>query len=386
MYCVGRPVGAHERQLLQLLDARDVDDDTVLASLEPALAQPRLHQLPRLREEVRLEEHTIEGDAQVGERLALAGDHPCACLEPQRQRLALAAENALEQLVGRVVLDLYLARVRILGTLEILGREQAARRHIVGVANSDEVIALLGSVRRSVSAARHHSRHGLAHAAPGVGDQAAPLDLRAGLLERGRDRVAEREVAQMSYVQGLGRVGIPELHREALTVRQIGQGRFGAATGLERRSGRLDPAVVESQLHAALDTCERGRPWLSFGSLQGLQRLGIVAPVGRAWHQLDVEVRVRAPWRASGPRGMSPILTRCSLEIVKKVDCHEPPKGLSEDSETRTSWGREVGNTKCDSRVAFHYEQRPPGSEKQLRDFACHGPLGVIGKHAAPPG
>ena len=92
-----------------------VDHDAVLAPLQPAFAQPRLGDLGRLGEEVRLEEHPVEGDPEPPECLALAGDHPRACLEPQLQRLALPGEHPFEQLVGRVVAQPQLTRQRVLG-------------------------------------------------------------------------------------------------------------------------------------------------------------------------------------------------------------------------------------------------------------------------------
>ncbi len=99
-------------------------------------------------------------------------------------------------------------------------------------------------------AAVHHAGHRLAHAAPRVGDQAAPLDLPARLRERGGERVADREVAQVADVQRLGRVRVPELHREALPAREVGERGLGAAAGLQGGAGCLDPAVVEAQAHA----------------------------------------------------------------------------------------------------------------------------------------
>ena len=56
----------------------------------------------------------------------------------------------------------------------------------------------------------------------------------------------------MPDVQRLGRVGVPELHGIALSARQVDEFGFVATAGLERRPGRLDPAVAQAQLDAVL--------------------------------------------------------------------------------------------------------------------------------------
>ena len=100
------PVGAHERHLLELLQAGGVDHDAVRSPPQRAAAQAALGQLHRLAQEVRLEQDAVEGDPEPGERLALAGDHPGARLVPELEGLAVAIQHALDQLVGGVVLDL----------------------------------------------------------------------------------------------------------------------------------------------------------------------------------------------------------------------------------------------------------------------------------------
>ena len=93
-HVLGRlPVGAQQRHFLEVLDARGVDRRRRPRGAQLAFAQPPLGQLDAVVEEVRLEEHAVEGHAQARERLALAGDHPRARLEPQLKRLALAAAS-----------------------------------------------------------------------------------------------------------------------------------------------------------------------------------------------------------------------------------------------------------------------------------------------------
>ncbi len=98
--------------------------------------------------------------------------------------------------------------------------------------------------------------------------QAAPLDLRARLRERGGERVADREVAQVPDVQRLGRVRVPELHREALSLREVRERRLGAAAGLQRRAGRLDPAVGQAQAHSVAPACHGCHPRLALDPLE----------------------------------------------------------------------------------------------------------------------
>ncbi len=104
-----------------------------------------------------------------------------------------------------------------------------------------------------MTTALHDPRHRLAHAAPGVGDQAAPLDVPARLRERSGEGVADREVAQMADVQRLGGVRVPELDREAPALRR---GRPSAASALPPASSAAAGRVsiqpsVEPQPHLA---------------------------------------------------------------------------------------------------------------------------------------
>src|ERR1700756_524528 len=93
----------------------------------------------------------------------------------------------------------------------------------------------------------HDARHRLAHAAADVADDAAPLDLAAGLAQRRAERVAERQVAQVADVQRLGRVGVPEVEREAAALGEVGV--RGRLAGGESGTGALDPLAGEARLH-----------------------------------------------------------------------------------------------------------------------------------------
>ena len=140
--------------------------------------------------------------------------------------------------------------------------ERLAGGDVVGVADADEVVALFVAVEPGVrvAAAVHDAGHRLAHAAAGVGDQAAALDLPARLGERGGERVADREVAQVTDVQRLRRVRVPELHRVAPPAREVGERRLGAAAGLERGAGRFDPAVLQAQTTLPWSRAARSSP------------------------------------------------------------------------------------------------------------------------------
>ena len=167
-------------------------------------------------------------------------------------------------------------------------------------------------------AAVHHPRHRLAHAAPGVGDQAAALDLRAGLRERRGERVADREVAQVAGVQRLGRVGVPELDREALPGREVRERRLRAAARLERgaawlRSSRRrgapsrprvarHPAPPKARLRSARAPAASRRPRAS----------------GQPRHELQVVAREGAAAPAP-PSARAPPVGGDVLEVVEKI-------------------------------------------------------------------
>ena len=100
MCCVGRPSAAHERKFIEVLATGRVDHTPSSRRRQLPVAQPTGRQVGGILEEVGLEEDAVEGHPQPGERLALAGDHPGARLEPELERLRVALEDPLQQLVG----------------------------------------------------------------------------------------------------------------------------------------------------------------------------------------------------------------------------------------------------------------------------------------------
>ncbi len=86
-------------------------------ALQRPLLEAELGQFGDLGQEVGLEEDAVEGDAEPGQGLALARDHPGARLRPQLERRLVAVEHALQQLVGAVVVDVDLAGQRVGGVV-----------------------------------------------------------------------------------------------------------------------------------------------------------------------------------------------------------------------------------------------------------------------------
>gem|GEM_PF-6397836 len=321
-------VGAHQRHLLQLLAPGHVNDRPVGAALQRPLLQPELGQLGDLGQEVGLEEDAVEVDAEPGQGLALAGDHPGARLRPQLERRLVAAQHPLQQLVGGVVPHVDLARQRVGGVVLRQSEPTAgAVAHVVGVAVADEVVALhaaavLGALR--VPAAAHDAGHRLAHAAADVADDAAPLDLAAGLRQGVAERVAQRQVAHVADVQRLGRVGVPEVEREAPA--------RGAATAAGDRLGALlqrgaatgDPVVVETQPDLPLAALDRGRPGLGLDLRQRGLRRAVLAPALRQRHQHQVIALVRPVGGAQRPVRAGAVSAPHPLEAVEEIDVHNP--------------------------------------------------------------
>jgi hypothetical protein len=102
-----------------------------------------------------------------------------------------------------------------------------------------------------------------------------PLDLAAGLRQRGAERVAEREVAQVADVQRLGRVGVPEVEREAPPRRCRRSRRRPLASSSSRRAA-TQPSSRRSQLPlAALD---RRHPGQRSDLVQGGARVAVLPP------------------------------------------------------------------------------------------------------------
>ncbi len=79
----------------------------------------------------------------------------------------------------------------------------------------------------------------------------------------------------MADVQRLGRVRVPELDRDALTLRKIRERLLGAAARLERGARPLHPAVAHAHAHAVAAALQRLHPGLALEPLE-------LGPRGRA--------------------------------------------------------------------------------------------------------
>ncbi len=190
---------------------------------------------------------------------------------------------------------------------------------VVGVAVADEVIALLAVLGPQAAAAAQHPGHRLAHAAADVADDAAPLDLAAGLGQRGAQGVAEGEVAQVADVQRLGRVGVPEVEREAAVAGDVGVGARLGSAGLEGSALLLDPAVGKPHPGAIAVALHGVHPRLAFELLQRLARGVVVAPLRHPRHQHHVVAVVRPERGPQSPETFVPVPSRSIVKIVEDV-------------------------------------------------------------------
>ena len=152
-----------------------------------------------------------------------------------------------------------------------------------------------------MAAALDHAGHRLAHAAADVADDAAALDLATGLAQRRAERIAERQVAQVANVQGLGRVGVPEVEREAATGGEVGVRRRLA--GGEGSAGRLDPLRGEARLYLSAVAVDALDPGLALDPLQRRDRVGVLLPALHPRHQHQVEVVLRLIRGSRRPEG-----------------------------------------------------------------------------------
>jgi hypothetical protein len=110
-------IGADQRHLFELLAVGRVEDHPVGAATERPVAQAEVGQLGDLGQEVGLEDHLVEGDAEPGERLPLPGDHRGARLRPQFQRTLVTRQHPHHQLVGLVLIEGRLAGDRVFGAV-----------------------------------------------------------------------------------------------------------------------------------------------------------------------------------------------------------------------------------------------------------------------------
>ena len=215
-----------------------VEDHPVLAAAQRPFAEAEVGQLGDLGQEVGLEDHLVEGDAEARQRLALPADH--------RRR---ASSTTVRAPPGRRPAPASSARRPCPRRAPTRGRPSPRRRRrrrrsrcgsardVLGVTEADEVVALLAVLGAELivgAAGGDDPRHRLAHAAADVADQAAVLDPGAADAERRGDRVAERQVAEVADVERLGRVGAPEVDGVAGVGGEVGVGVGGIGAGLER--------------------------------------------------------------------------------------------------------------------------------------------------------
>ncbi len=319
-------VGADQRHLFQLLAFGLVHDHVVAPAFgQGAFGEALVHVLGDLGQEVGLEDHLVEGDAEPGQGLALAGDHPGAGLRPQFQRLLVATQDPHHHLVGFVVVAGRLAGDRVLGAV-VAAAAVAAGGDVVGVTEADEVVALLVGVGAGVLAgAGGDPGHRLSHAAADVADQAAVLDLRPGLLQRPGDRVADGEVAKVADVQRLGRVGAPEVDRVAVPGGHLGQFADVPLRGADLPAAGFDPLVAQGQLRLVVIAIDRRHPRLGLDSVERRPGLLALAPIlalrqARDQHQVAAGLGpVRRPRR---PQRRAALPCRDFVEPVEDVLAH----------------------------------------------------------------
>ncbi len=122
------------------------------------------------------------------------------------------------------------------------------------------------------------------------------------------ERVAEREVAQVADVQGLGRVGVPEVERVAPAGGDVGIRSVAASPGVERLPRSARPSRRRG---AARPACRSRSTASTQGSrldlLQRRERGGVLLPAVDPRHQHQVEALVRAGRAPAAPRAAAPL-------------------------------------------------------------------------------
>ncbi len=182
--------------------------------------------------------------------------------------------------------------------------------------------------------------HRLAHAAADVADDAAPLDLAAGLGQRRAERIAERQVAQVADVQRLGRVGVPEVERVGATRGEVGCDRRPRRRRARRRCPR--PTRLESRAQTCL-------PLRSTSSTQGSAsiRSSAASAAASSCQPLTQGTSIRSKrscgWYGRPRRPQRPlaVASRHLVEVVKEIVRH--------------------------SRCRFHWQCTSRGSNPDLR-------------------
>ena len=248
----GQAVGTHERELLEVLEAGRVDDDAVLASR--AACPSRRPDAVSSAASARKSDSKNTRSKAIPSRASVLR---CPAITQARvlyQSSSASRSPASTRFSSSSAVSLahrQLARHRVFGVLDLGAAERSGGGDVLGVAEADEVVALLVAVRPGVlvPAAVEHARHRLAHAAA-----ASEIRLRRStcgprLCERRGQRVADREIAQVADVQRLGRVRVPELDREAPAVRKVRERRLA-----RRRPQRRRPSLRSSRRRGAVAT------------------------------------------------------------------------------------------------------------------------------------
>ena len=146
----------------------------------------------------------------------------------------------------------------------------------------------------------------------------------AGFAEGVAEGVSERQVAQVADVQRLGRVGVPEIEREAPAGGDVATARHRLLALLQRGSPPVDPAVVEAQPDLAAVGFDRLDPGQALDPLQVVACAAILLPVRRARHQHQVEALVRPVGRPQGPVRLGASPASRFVEVVEEIDVHSP--------------------------------------------------------------
>ena len=125
MCCVEQPVGADERHLLEILDGRFGRRPTPSSRRSSAPSRsPRSVSSAASARKSDSKNTRSNAIAEPRERLALAGDHPGARLEPQLERLRVALQHPLSNSSAASSCISQLARQRVLRLLLAVARRR----------------------------------------------------------------------------------------------------------------------------------------------------------------------------------------------------------------------------------------------------------------------
>ena len=214
---------------------------TLERAADHALREREAHERLDPRHVLRVEDRALEAHAQARERLVLTAHRPVAHGLPQLADLGVTRGQSHEQRIGEI-------------------RPLAGLLRVKRVQPADEAVALLP--RRSgvhLLCVVQVAGHRLAHVASRVGDLGLTRDVGAGGLKRARERVPERDVAQVAGVQRRRGAGIAEVHDVGRALQQVARRRQlpptrspGAELG-DARVADLDGRRLEEQVRRGVD-------------------------------------------------------------------------------------------------------------------------------------